>query len=295
MPHPSPYPTDTLRLAALQCALNGTVPANVERLTQLVRQAADAKAQVVCLPELFEGPYFCCNQTDKDFLRAHPFAGHATLAHFQHLAKEHALVLVLPFFEQDGPHYYNSTAVVDADGQFLKNDRGHFVYRKSHIPQGPGYEEKYYFRPGNTGFTTWSSRYVKLGVGICWDQWYPEAARAMALRGAEVLLYPTAIGSEPTAPELDTQPEWQLAMRGHALCNKVAVVAANRIGQETAQTFYGSSFVANCRGEIIAELGRTQEGMAIAEISLSEMRTERDLWGFFRDRRTDLYQDLITP
>jgi N-carbamoylputrescine amidase len=189
-------------------------------------------------------------------------------------------------FEQDGPSYYNSIAVFDADGANLG------VYRKSHIPDGPGYQEKFYFRPGDTGFKAWRAKPACLGVGICWDQWFPEAARAMLLAGADVLLYPTAIGSEPENPSLDTCALWQRAMLGHAVSNVAPLVAANRVGNESGQVFYGSSFIANQRGEILAQLSRDEEGVAVATIDLAAVRRERASWGFFRDRRPDLYGAL---
>ena len=199
------------------------------------------------------------------------------------LAKELGVVIPVSFFERDGHAFYNSLAMVDADGALLG------VYRKSHIPDGPGYEEKFYFRPGNTGFKVWPTRFGKLGVGICWDQWYPECARAMMLMGAEILLYPTAIGTEPENPELDTKDLWQRAMIGHAVSNVVPVVAANRIGLEGDQTFYGHSFIANHRGDKVAELGRAESGLITADLDLDEIRRNRASFGFFRDRRPDLY------
>jgi N-carbamoylputrescine amidase len=210
-------------------------------------------------------------------------AGHPTIARFQALAKELGVVIPVSFFEKDGPHHYNSLAMVDADGALLG------VYRKSHIPDGPGYEEKFYFRPGNTGFKVWDTRFGKLGVGICWDQWYPECARAMMLQGAELLLYPTAIGTEPENPGLDTKDLWQRAMIGHAVSNVVPVVASNRIGLEGDQTFYGHSFISDHRGEKVAELGRSAHGVITAAFDLEEIRRHRASFGFFRDRRPDLY------
>ena len=287
-PHP-------LHLAAVQCRLGDDEATNLRRVQAGIEVAAGAGAELICLPELLESPYFCTGQNSQDFRRAKPLHDNATLAFFSTVARQHGVVLTVPFFEQDGPRYYNSVAVVDADGSILVNDRKTTVYRKSHIPQGPGYEEKYFFRPGNTGFTTWMTRFGRVGVGICWDQWYPEAARAMSLRGAQVLLYPTAIGSEPLAPEVDTQPEWQLAMRGHAVHNRIPVVAANRVGQEGQTTFYGSSFIANHRGEILQQLGRSEEAVAHAVVDLADIETDRAGWGFFRDRRPDLYGDLVEP
>jgi N-carbamoylputrescine amidase len=204
------------------------------------------------------------------------------------VARELGIVIPVSFFERAGQAYFNSVAVVDADGAVLG------VYRKSHIPDGPGYEEKFYFRPGDTGFRVWLTRYGALGIGICWDQWFPESARAMMLLGAEVLLFPTAIGSEPHEPDLDTRDPWQRAMIGHAVSNVVPVVAANRIGTEDGQVFYGSSFIADNRGDKVAELGRGDEGVAVASFDLDALARTRASWGFFRDRRPDLYEVLGT-
>jgi N-carbamoylputrescine amidase len=272
-----------VRVAALQCALGDSLEANVARVEQLVRDAAAQGAQVILPSELFEGPYFCREEKDAFFDWAKPVEGHPTIGRFQRLAQELGVVLPVSFFEREGHAYYNSLAMVDADGALLG------VYRKSHIPDGPGYEEKFYFRPGNTGFKVWDTRYGKLGVGICWDQWYPECARAMMLLGADLLLYPTAIGTEPENPELDTKDLWQRAMIGHAVSNVVPVVAANRIGTEGTQSFYGHSFIANHRGDKVAELGRTEPGVILAELDLEEIRRNRASFGFFRDRRPDLY------
>ncbi len=274
--------------AALQLALSDDAAANVARVTALTRAAAARGAQVVLPPELFEGHYFCREQRPEHFARAQPLEGHPTIAHFAALAAELGVVVPVSFFEAAGPAHYNSVAVIDADGRVLG------VYRKSHIPDGPGYQEKFYFRPGDTGFRAFDTRFGRLGVGICWDQWFPEAARAMTLLGAEVLLYPTAIGSEPEEPDNDTADPWQRAMIGHAVCNAVPVVAANRTGVEGGQRFYGRSFLANARGDTVAELGTDDEGIAMATFDLDALRTERAHWGFFRDRRPDLYSILCT-
>jgi N-carbamoylputrescine amidase len=240
--------------------------------------------------ELFEGHYFCRTQRESDFARARPAGDHPTLRHFQTLAAELGVVIPVSFFEQAGPEYYNSLAVFDADGGALG------VYRKSHIPDGPGYQEKFFFKPGNTGFRAFATRFGTIGVAICWDQWFPEAARAMTLAGADVLFYPTAIGSEPEEPELDTRDAWQRVMIGHAVANAVGVVAANRIGTEgdgpDAITFYGSSFIADARGDRLAELGRTDAGIALARLDLTQIRRLRTSMGFFRDRRPGLYRGL---
>jgi len=272
-----------VRVAATQCAFGGGLDENVARVEGLVREAAAQGAQVILPSELFEGLYFCRTEKDEFFDWAKPVAGHPTIARFRALAKELGVVIPVSFFERDGHAFYNSLAMVDADGALLG------VYRKSHIPDGPGYEEKFYFRPGNTGFKVWDTRFGKLGVGICWDQWYPECARAMMLQGAEVLLYPTAIGTEPENPGLDTKDLWQRAMIGHAVSNVVPVVASNRIGLEGDQTFYGHSFIADHRGEKVAELGRAASGVITADFDLEEIRRNRASFGFFRDRRPDLY------
>ena len=280
-------PSRSVRVAATQCAFTGDLQENLGRVEALVRQAAAAGARIILPSELFEGYYFCREERDAFFDWAHPADGHPTVARFQALARELGVVIPVSFFERDGHAHYNSLAMVDADGSVLG------LYRKSHIPDGPGYEEKFYFRPGNTGFKVWDTRFGKVGAGICWDQWYPEAARVMMLMGAEVLLYPTAIGTEPENPGLDTKDLWQRAMVGHAVSNVVPVVASNRIGTEGDQTFYGHSFIADHRGEKVAELGRADTGFITADLDLEEIRRNRASFGFFRDRRPDLY-GLIT-
>ena len=278
-------------VAALQTALTDDVATNVARVTEMVRRAAGAGAQIVLPSELFEGHYFCRRQREEDFARARPAEGHPTLRHFQALAAELGIVIPVSFFERSGPEHYNSVAVFDADGRDLG------VYRKSHIPDGPGYQEKFYFKPGNTGFRAFQTRFGTIGVAICWDQWFPEAARAMTLAGADILFYPTAIGSEPEEPELDSRDSWQRVMIGHAVANAVAVVAGNRIGREgegrEAIAFYGSSFVCDARGEKLAELGRDEEGIALARLDLAHLQRVRASMGFFRDRRPALYQPLV--
>ncbi len=274
-------------VAAVQSALTDDVSENVDRMTDLVRQAADRGAQVILMPELFEGHYFPRAQREEEFARARPAAGHPTIGHFSRLAAELGVVLPVSFFEADGPAHYNSIAIVDADGAVLG------VYRKSHIPDGPGYQEKFYFRPGNTGFRAWKTRFACIGVGICWDQWFPESARAMALAGAEVLFYPTAIGSEPEEPDLNTFLPWQRAMVGHAVCNAVGLVACNRAGDEGLLQFYGRSFIADHQGELVASLGDDAHGFITARFDLDAMRQYRAGFGFFRDRRTSLYGPLL--
>lgn len=277
---------NSITVAALQLALEDDAQTNAERVVALAHTAADRGAQVVLPPELFAGHYFCREERAENFDRARPVEGHPLIARFQALARERALVIPVSFFERDGTAFYNSVAVLDADGALLG------VYRKSHIPDGPGYEEKFYFRPGNTGFRAWRTRYGAIGVGICWDQWFPECARALMLAGAEVLLYPTAIGSEPDAPEVDTKDRWQRAMIGHAVCNVVPVVAANRVGDEAGQIFYGHSFICDGEGERVAELDRTETGVITATFDLDAIRRQRAAFGLFRDRRPALYSAL---
>jgi N-carbamoylputrescine amidase len=278
----------TFALGIVQCALPGPLEANVERVESLVREAAAKGANIVLPPELFEGPYFCREEKDQFFDWAKPAEGHETIERFQALARELDIVVPVSFFERAGQAHYNSVAVVDADGAVLG------TYRKSHIPAGPGYEEKFYFRPGDTGFRVFDTRHGRIGVGICWDQWFPECARAMTLLGAEALLYPTAIGSEPAEPENDTRDPWQRAMIGHAVSNAIPVAASNRIGTEGGMTFYGSSFVADARGDKVAELARGEEGVAVGRFDRQALARERANWGFFRDRRPELYGVLGT-
>jgi N-carbamoylputrescine amidase len=280
--------TTTITVAAIQCPLGGSREENVARVTKHVEEAAKRGAHVILPPELFEGPYFCRHERESFFDWARPLEGNTTIAHFAKVAARLGAVIPISFFERAGQAHYNTIAMLDADGALLG------TYRKSHIPDGPGYEEKFYFRPGDTGFKVWSTKRGVIGVGICWDQWFPECARAMALLGAEVLLYPTAIGSEPHDPALDTRDPWQRAMIGHAVSNVMPVVAANRVGTEEEQTFYGSSFIASPRGDKVAELGRTEEGCIVHTFDVAEIRRTRGAWGFFRDRRPELYGVLST-
>lgn len=277
----------TLTIAAIQASFSDNTAHNIERMTDLVREAANRGARAILMPELFEGPYFPRVQREGNFDRAHPVDGHPTIEHFRALARELAVVLPVSFFERCETLYYNSVAVVDADGSVLG------TYRKSHIPDGPGYMEKYHFRPGNTGFPAWQTRHGTIGVGVCWDQWFPEAARIMVMGGADVLFYPTAIGSEPEEPHEDTKDPWQRVMIGHAVANVAAVVAANRVGSEGELDFYGHSFIADQRGEVIEELGRDAEGVICATIDLALIRRRRAGFGLFRDRRPDLYGPLV--
>lgn len=282
-----------ITVAALQTRYGADMAANIARTEALVREAAGRGAQVILPSELFQGPYFCVAQEERWFATAYPWREHPCVLAMSALAAELGVVIPTSIFEREGPHYFNSLVVIDTDGSALG------LYRKSHIPDGPGYQEKYYFRPGDTGFRVWDTRFGKLGIGICWDQWYPESARAMMLQGAEVLFYPTAIGSEPHDKELDTAEPWRRAMVGHAVSNVVPVVGANRTGfedlTEVGQTFYGSSFVCDHRGDIVDGLGRADEGVVLGRFDLNYIATHRAAWGFFRDRRSDLYGDLTAP
>lgn len=280
-------------IAATQFACSWDRAANVACAKDLVRAAAAKGANVILLQELFETPYFCQDQNADHFKLASEFEGNALIAQMAEVAQDLGVVLPVSFFERAGHAHFNSLAMVDADGRVLGR------YRKSHIPAGPGYQEKFYFAPGDTGFRVWKTRFGELGCGICWDQWFPEAARAMALQGAEVLLYPTAIGSEPPpAPPLDSRDHWRRVMQGHAAANSMPLVASNRIGIERGETgemtFYGSSFIADATGAIAAELPRDQEGSIVATFDLDETARLRASWGLFRDRRPDLYATLHT-
>jgi N-carbamoylputrescine amidase len=277
--------------AATQFACSWDAPANIAKAKELVRKAAGQGANVILLQELFETPYFCQDQLADHFALAKPFAENPVIAEMAMLAKELGVVLPISFFEKAGHAHFNSLAMIDADGTVLG------LYRKSHIPDGPGYQEKFYFTPGDTGFKVWKTRFGVIGCGICWDQWFPETARAMALMGAEALLYPTAIGTEPPpAPPVDSRDHWRRVMQGHAGANYVPLVASNRIGKEKGQngdmTFYGSSFIAGPTGEIVSELGRTEEGITTATFDLDEIARMRASWGLFRDRRPELYDAL---
>lgn len=276
-----------LTVAALQSGFTSDLKRNIEVMDGMVRESAKQGAQIVLMPELFENIYFCTFEKDKFFEMARPLKDHPTIKYFQEVARELKVVLPVSFFEREDQCYYNSLAMIDADGCLLG------VYRKSHIPDGPGYEEKFYFRPGNTGFKVWSTKYARVGVGICWDQWFPECARAMTLMGAEVLLYPTAIGTEPEESTLDTKDPWQRAMIGHAVSNVIPVVAANRIGVEPRQEFYGHSFICDQRGSKVSELGAKESGSIFATFDLEEIARNRASFGFFRDRRPDLYGRLV--
>ena len=280
-------------VAATQMAIGWDLPANLDRAERLVRQAHRLGARLILLSELFATPYFCQDQIAAFFDLAAPFQSHPLLARFSDLARELGVVLPISFFERSGPAFYNSVVMIDADGSMLG------TYRKSHIPDGPGYTEKFYFSPGDTGFRVWDTAVGRVGLGICWDQWFPEAARIMALKGAEILLYPTAIGSEPHDPTIDTAGQWRRVMQGHAAANIIPVVASNRIGLEegrqgTSLTFYGTSFITGPTGAIVAEANRTSEAVLTAAFDLDAISLQRAAWGLFRDRRPDLYRSLLT-
>ncbi|MCU0731150.1 MAG: N-carbamoylputrescine amidase [Hyphomonas sp.] len=277
----------TLTLAAIQFTPSDDVQDNITRVAGFIREAAAKGADVVLPPELFCGHYFCKTQEEEHFARAMEWQDHPAVRQYAELAAELGVVIPVSIYEKDGPLYFNSVVMIDADGAPLG------VYRKSHIPDGPGYQEKFYFRPGDTGFRTWSTLKGRIGVGICWDQWFPEAARAMALMGADALLYPTAIGAEPQDAGLDTAARWRRAMQGHSVSNVIPVVAANRVGDENGQVFYGTSFITDETGEVVCEFGRKEEGVLIASFDLDKIDQARAAWGFFRDRRTDLYDILI--
>ncbi len=279
--------------AAVQITCTDDVETNLEKLERHVREAARRGAQLVVLQELFEGVYFCMDEDRRHNVRAQPLEGHPTVARMAALARETGVVLPVSLFERDGAHLFNTLVMIDADGKVL----GH--YRKSHIPDSPGYSEKFYFANGDTGFRVFETAAGKVGAGVCWDQWFPEAARAMALMGAEVLIYPTAIGSEPSYPGWDSRDHWQRVMQGHAGANLTPVIAANRVGVEkgesSAITFYGSSFIADHTGAKLAEADRVSEGVITAALDLDAIAEARRSWGVFRDRRTDLYGQLLEP
>jgi N-carbamoylputrescine amidase len=286
----------SITVAALQLALDrGSEQANIDAIADLVGEAAGKGARVIQPPELFSTPYFCREEEEALFSLAKPTAEHPSVIAMQRLAEKLQVAIPTSFFERDGHHYYNTLAMIGPDGTIMG------TYRKSHIPDGPGYEEKYYFRPGNDGFKVWDvpgddGTPVRIGVGVCWDQWYPEAARVMALKGAEVLFYPTAIGSEPYDPDLDTSRMWRRAMQGHSVSNCMPVVAVNRIGAEGSegaeQIFYGHSFITDEWGDLVSEFGREEEGVLVATLDLERAATHRAGMGFFRDRRPNLYERL---
>ncbi|WP_459481724.1 N-carbamoylputrescine amidase [Clostridium saccharoperbutylacetonicum] len=280
-----------VKVAATQMSCSNNIDENISKAEQFVRDAADKGAQIILLQELFETPYFCQKEKSDYYVYSSTVEENKAINHFKKIAKELKVVLPISFYEKKNYARYNSIAIIDADGEVLG------TYRKSHIPDGPGYEEKFYFNPGDTGFKVWNTRYGKIGVGICWDQWYPEAARCMTLMGAEILFYPTAIGSEPQDGSIDSKDHWQTCMLGHAASNLIPVIASNRVGIEADEdskiTFYGSSFIAGPQGNKIVEADRTEETVLIAEFDLDQLENQRIEWGIFRDRRPDLYK-IIT-
>ena len=281
-----------VKVAATQMSCTASVEENIRRAEIMVRRAAAEGSQIILLQELFETPYFCQTEKPEFYHYALEVEANPAVRHFQALARELNVVLPISFYERKNNARYNSAAILDADGTLLG------IYRKSHIPDGPGYEEKYYFNPGDTGFRVWKTRYGKIGVGICWDQWYPEAARCMALMGAELLFYPTAIGSEPENAAVDSKDHWQRCMIGHAACNLVPVIASNRVGTEvqgqSSVTFYGSSFIADAQGNTVQEADRAEETVLTAEFDLDALLEQRAEWGIFRDRRPELYKAILT-
>lgn len=282
-------------VAATQMACDWNRAGNIARAEKLVRSAAQQGAQIILLSELFETPYFCIDQNPQHFALATTLAENPALNHFREIARELQVVLPISFFERANNVYYNTTAVIDADGEVLG------TYRKTHIPNGPGYQEKQFFHPGDTGFKVWDTRYARIGVGICWDQWFPETARALALLGAELIFYPTAIGTEPHDAGIDSKDHWQRAQQGHAAANLVPVVASNRIGTESSSddpswriTFYGSSFICDETGAMLQMADRISETVLVQSFDLAAIRARRDAWGIFRDRRPDRYAVLLS-
>ncbi|OAI92711.1 N-carbamoylputrescine amidase [Pseudomonas putida] len=284
-----------LTVATTQMPCTWDLNDNLDRAEQLVRDAAAQGAQLILLQELFATPYFCIEQDHKHLALAEEYAHSPVLQRFAALARELGVVLPLSWYEKAGNAFFNSLSVADADGRLLG------VYRKTHIPNAVGYQEKEYFSPGDTGFRVWDTAFGRLGIGICWDQWFPETARSLALMGAEVLLFPTAIGSEPGAAAFDSRDHWQMTMRGHAAANLLPVVAANRIGREVAtgdpglhMDFYGSSFISDHKGKLLAEADRETPGVLMRTLDLAAMREERLTWGIFRDRRPEMYGTLLS-
>lgn len=280
-----------VKVAATQMSCSWKLDQNISKAKNIIVQAAKKGANIILLQELFQSPYFCIEYDEKIFHLAQTFENNKVLKEMSELCKELNVVLPISYFEKSNNAYFNSVAVIDSDGTILGN------YRKSHIPDAPGYLEKYYFNPGNTGFKVWDTNFGKIGIGICWDQWFPEAARIMALKGAEILLYPTAIGNELRI-DYDSSDAWQRAMQGHAVSNIVPVVASNRIGVEEVQNqsngFYGRSFISDHTGKILKEGSRDKEEILIAEVDLAQNHLFRRNWGLFRDRRTDLYEEILS-
>jgi len=275
-------------VAATQMKCSQDAQVNLENAEKLVRDASSKGAQIVLLQELFESLYFCQEERAEHFNLASTLEESLVVNHFRGIAKELNVVLPISFFEKSNNAYFNTVAVIDSDGSLLG------TYRKCHIPDGPGYEEKFYFNPGDKGFTVWKTKYGCIGIGICWDQWFPEAARIMSLKGAQILFYPTAIGSEPVNESFDSKPHWQTCMQGHSACNMIPVVASNRIGTESKITFYGSSFITDNTGQILEQTNRTDESVILSTFDLEQLQKQRAGWGLFRDRRVSLYGPLLT-
>ena len=279
-----------IKVAIAQFSMPDNYEKCIEKADEYIKTASKNGVDLLLLPELFEGLYFCQIENYDFFSKAEEVKDSKTLKHFQEMAKEYKIVLPISFFEKSGNCYFNSLVMIDKDGTIVD------LYRKSHIPTGECYEEKFYFTPGDTGFKVFKTKAGNVGVGICWDQWFPETARILALKGAEILLFPTAIGSEPVLPK-DSKSHWQNVMKGHAAANIMPVMAANRVGVESmgksSMKFYGSSFIADQHGDFVEEMNREEEGIRYAEFDLSEIAKERFGWGVYRDRRTDLYEDLL--
>lgn len=279
-------------VASTQMSCGWNIDENIAKAEKLVRNAASKGAQIILIQELFETPYFCQKEKPEFFNYALEVENNKAVNHFKKIALELGVVLPISFYEKKNRAKYNSIAVIDADGEVLG------VYRKTHIPDGPGYEEKYYFNPGDTGFKVWKTKYADIGIGICWDQWYPETARCLALMGAELLFYPTAIGSEPQDGSIDSRDHWQRCMQGHSAANMLPVIASNRVGTETIYdstiTFYGSSFISDCTGAKIKEADRSEETILVHEFDLDDIENKRSSWGMFRDRRPDKYATILT-
>ena len=279
-------------VAATQMKCSNNREENIANAERLIRSAVEKGAQIILIQELFETLYFCQKEIPEYYLEATTVDENPAINHFKKIAKELDVIIPISFYEKANNAYFNTVAIIDHRGEVLG------TYRKSHIPDGPGYEEKYYFSPGDTGFKVWQTKYGKIGVGICWDQWFPESARIMSLMGAELIFYPTAIGSEPENATVDSKNHWQRCMLGHAASNLVPVIASNRIGEEYIEdskiAFYGSSFIAGATGELIAEANRTDEAVIVAEFDLDALAFQRTEWGVFRDRRPELYKPLLT-
>ena len=279
-----------IKVAITQMSCSSNYEENIKKADAMVEKCAKNGANIILLQELFENLYFCQVEDYDKFALAEIRSKSPTIKHFQELAKKYKVVLPISFFEKSGANYFNSLVMIDADGKDLG------LYRKTHIPTGECYEEKFYFSPGDTGFKVFNTKYGKVGIGICWDQWFPETARVLALKGAQIILYPTAIGSEPVLVR-DSMPHWRNTMCGHAAANLIPVCASNRVGEEKAgnsrMVFQGYSFIADSHGEVVKEMNRTEEGFRIHEFDLSEIDKERVAWGVFRDRRPEVYKDLV--